>query len=139
IGDKHDAVNALEDQLAGSVVKNLTGDGVKVEARFESAHGSELERHEVEKQRAVCFRSETNQLAARLGSGGVENVLQVSRLTTQAWTVVDDLAVDFSGSVINKGHSRCRQVKRLSISSSVMPAKGESRSSMSLAAISSNI
>src|ERR1044072_1169335 len=139
IGDEHHAVDAFEDQLARRVVKNLTGHGVQVKARFESADGAELERHEVEKQRAICFRGKADQLAARLRGGGIEDVLQVRRLATQARAVVDDLAVDFSGSVVNKGHSACRQVKRLSISSSVMPAKGESRSSSSVAAISSNI
>ena len=79
-----------------------------MEARLEPADRAELEWHEVEKQRAVGLRGEADQLAARLGRGRIEDVLQVSRLTTQTWAVVNDLAVDFSGSVIDKGHSACR-------------------------------
>src|SRR5262249_17280769 len=58
-----------------------------------------------EEQRAVGFSGKTDQFAARLRRGRIEDVLQIGRLTTQTWAVVDDLAVDFSGSVINKGHS----------------------------------
>jgi len=79
-----------------------------VEARLEPTNSAELERHEVKKQRAVSFCRKTDQFAARLGSSRVEDVLQIGRLTTQTWAVVNDLAVDFSGSVVNKGHSTCR-------------------------------
>jgi len=73
--------------------------------RLETPDRAELQGHEIEKQRAVGFSCKADQLAARLGRGRVEDVLQVGRLTTQTRAVVDDLAVDFSGSVINKGHS----------------------------------
>ncbi len=53
----------------------------------------------------ISLATETDQLAARLGRGRIKDVLQVSRLTTQTWAVVDDLAVDFSRSVIDEGHS----------------------------------
>src|SRR6185503_2338347 len=119
-------------------VKYLTGNRVQMEARLEPADRAQLERHEIKEQRAIRFSGEADELAASLRRGRVEDVLQVSRLTTQTWAVVNDLAVDFSGSVIDKGHSACRQVKRLSMSSSVIPAKGESRSSISAEVISSN-
>ena len=76
-----------------------------MESRLEPAHRAKLERHEIEKQRAVGFGRKADQLAARLRRSRVEDVLQVGRLTTQSWAVVDDLAVDFSGGVIDKGHS----------------------------------
>jgi hypothetical protein len=76
-----------------------------VKARLEAAHCSELERHKIKEQRAISLGREADQLAARLGSSRIEDVLQVGRLTTQSWAVVDDLAVDFSGSVIDEGHS----------------------------------
>jgi hypothetical protein len=76
-----------------------------VKARFETAYGPQLERHEIKEQRAISLSREADQLTARLWRGRIEDVLQVSRLTTQSWAVVDDLAVDFSGSVIDEGHS----------------------------------
>src|SRR6185369_240883 len=42
-------------------------------------------------------------------------VLQVRRLTTQAWAVVNDLAVNFSGSVVNKGHGRVLTEKTVDV------------------------
>jgi hypothetical protein len=53
-----------------------------VEARLEPTNSAELERHEVEKQRAVSFCRKADQLAARLWRSRVEDVLQVGRLTT---------------------------------------------------------
>ena len=76
-----------------------------MKARLKPAYRSELERHKIKEQRAISLRRETDQLAARLGRGRIKDVLQVSRLTTQTWAVVDDLAVDFSRSVIDEGHS----------------------------------
>ena len=105
IGHENNPVNTFQNQLARCVVKHLTGNRVQVEARLKSADRAQLERHEIEEQRAVRLSGEADELAPCLGRGRVEDVLQVGRLTTQAWAVVNDLAVDFSGSVIDKGHS----------------------------------
>ena len=64
-----------------------------------------FERYNFDELCSVCLGGEADQFASRLGSGRIEDVLLVGRLTTQSWAVVDDLAVDFSGSVVDEGHS----------------------------------
>src|SRR5881392_2129831 len=68
-------------------------------------------------------------------------MLEVSRLTTESGSVVDDLAIDFSGGVIDEGHMAVTLAvvywKRLSMSSSVISPKGESSSLNSALLISS--
>src|SRR6185369_14895736 len=105
IGHEHHSIDTLQNQFARRIVKNLTRHGVQVKARLEAANCPQLERHEIKEQRAISLGREADQLAARLGRGRIKDVLQVCRLTTQAWAVVDDLAVDFSRSVVDEGHS----------------------------------
>src|ERR1043166_8835839 len=114
-----------------------------METSFEAAHGTKLERHEVEEKRAVGFRRQADQLAARLRRGRLENVLQIRCLTTQPGAVVNNLAVDFSGGVVDEGHMAITLLftywNRLSMSSSVISPKAESSSRNSSLLISSTI
>ena len=126
VGDEHHAVDAFQDQLARGVVEDLAGNGVEVKARLEAAHGAEVEREEVEEERAVGFRGEGDQLSLRLRIGLVVDPLQVGRLAAQTGTVIDDLAVDLPRGVVDERHE-AYSLKRLSMSSSVISANGESK------------
>src|SRR4051794_3857219 len=106
VGHEDHAVDPLEDQLAAGVVEHLAGDGVEVEAGGEAADAPEVERQEVEEERAVGFGRQGDHLALRLGGGLVVDVLQIGRLPAQAGPVVDDLAVDLFAGVIDKSHRR---------------------------------
>src|ERR1019366_8963703 len=105
------------DELTARVVEDLPGHGVEVEARLEPAHGAEVERQEIEEERAVGLGGERDELALGGRVRPVVDVLEVRRLSAEAGTVVNDLAVD-----LLRGYSR----KRLSMSSSVISANGES-------------
>src|SRR5512146_833650 len=53
VGDEHDAVHALQDQLAAGVVVHLPGHGVEMEARLEAADRPQVHREEIEEQGAL--------------------------------------------------------------------------------------
>src|SRR5262249_54742022 len=106
VGDEDDAVDPLQDQLPAGVVEDLAGDGVEVEAGGEAADGAEVERQEVEEERAVGLGRQRDHLALRLRGGLVVDVLQVGRLAAQPRAVVDDLAVDLLAGVVDEGHLR---------------------------------
>src|SRR5437867_12283519 len=57
VGDEHDAVRALQHELAGRVVVDLPGNGVELEACSESGNRAELERQEMKGQRTLRLRS----------------------------------------------------------------------------------
>src|SRR5690606_15308306 len=104
VGDEHDAIGALEDQLAARVVEHLAGHRVEVEANLVLADLAEIERQEVEEQRALGLRLERDHLAARLGLRRREHVLEVCRLPAQARAVIDDLAVDLLRQPVDEAH-----------------------------------
>ncbi len=108
VGDEDHAVDALEDELAAGVVEDLPGDGVEVEAGREAADRTEIERQEVEEERAVGFGGERDHLALRLGRSLAVDELQVGRLSTQPGAVVDDLAVDLAAGVVDERHGVSR-------------------------------
>ena len=49
IGHEHDAVGAFQNQLAAGLVKNLPRNGIEMEAGFESADGTQVERKKIKK------------------------------------------------------------------------------------------
>lgn len=76
-----------------------------METGLEATNRAELERHKVEEESAVCFGGEADQLTSGLRRSCVKDVLKISCLTAETGTVVNDLAVDFPGCVVNKSHS----------------------------------
>src|ERR1041384_437443 len=97
--------------------------------RLEAADRPQLQGHEIKEQCAVSFSRQADQFPFCLGGSRIVNVLQVSRLSAQSGAVVNDLAINLSGCVVDKSH-RARNLgqgyaseKRLSISSSVIPEK----------------
>ncbi len=75
-----------------------------MEARLESPHRSQLQRHKVKEERAIRFRGQADEFAFRLRRGRVIDVLEIRRLAAEARAVVDDLAIDLSRCVINESH-----------------------------------
>ena len=75
-----------------------------MKARLEPADCTQLEGHEIKKERAIRFGRKANQLASRLWCCRVENVLEIGGFATQSGSVVNDFAVDFSGSVVDESH-----------------------------------
>ena len=83
VGDEHDAVDALEDQLAAGVVVDLARHRVEMEARLESADRPEIDRQEIEEQRAFGFRRQRDQLPARVGLHLAVDVLEIGGLAAE--------------------------------------------------------
>src|SRR5258708_1897296 len=126
VGHEDDSVDTLQNELPRGIVEHLPRHGVKVEAGLEAADRAEIEGKKVEEQRTVGFRGQGDQLPLRLRVGLVVDPLQVGRLTAKAGAVVDDFAVDLASGVVDERHAGY-SLNRLSISSSVISAKGESK------------
>ena len=94
VGHEHDRVGALEHQLAGGVVEHLAGHGVEQEAGLEPHDLAEIEGKQVEEQRPVGLRLHAHHLAAALLGHGLEDGLEIGRLTAQPGAVVHELGVD---------------------------------------------
>src|SRR4029077_11361750 len=75
-----------------------------MKARLESAHRSQIQGQEVEKERSVRLGRQGHHLALLVLSGVVVDPLQVGGLTAQTWTVVHQLAVDFARRKIDERH-----------------------------------
>ena len=65
VGDEDDAVDALEDELPGRVVEDLSRNRVELEAGLEAADDADVEREEVEEERPVGLGLEGDHLAPR--------------------------------------------------------------------------
>src|SRR6266705_3004753 len=109
VGDEYDAVHALEDELAARVVIHLARHGVEVEAGLEAADRPQVHREEVEEQGALGLGGQRDHLAPGVGRHLAVDVLQVRRLAAQAGAVIDELAVDLAGRVVNHRH-RSREI-----------------------------
>jgi hypothetical protein len=75
-----------------------------VEARLEAADLSQRQGEEVEEKRPLRLGGEGDHLPARVGMHPLVDELQIGRFPAQAGTVVDDLAVDLAGGVVDEGH-----------------------------------
>jgi hypothetical protein len=73
-------------------------------ARFEPAHGAQVNRQKIEKKRAVSFCREGNHFPFLRGSRVVIDPLQVGGLSAQTWTVVNQLAINFASRKVDKRH-----------------------------------
>src|SRR5581483_9415432 len=77
VRDKYDPVDTLEHELARRVVKDLTGNGVKLQPNLHPADDAHIERQEVEKEGSVGLGLETDHLPARFAGGFVMDVLKI--------------------------------------------------------------
>ena len=63
IDHEHNAVHALEHELAGSVIDRLPRHGVELKAGGETRQGLGVERQKIEEERAVRIGGQGDQLA----------------------------------------------------------------------------
>ena len=104
IGDEDNSVGALENEFAAGFVKNLAGNGVKVEAGFESANGAKIERKKIEKQGAIGFGGKRNHLPFLICAGIFVDPLQIGGFSAKAGAVINQLAVNLASGEVDKWH-----------------------------------
>src|SRR5580693_765867 len=75
-----------------------------MEARFETAHRSQIQRKKIEEERAVRLGGQRHHFALLVLAGVVVDPLEVGGLSAQTWTVVDELAVNFARRKIYERH-----------------------------------
>src|ERR1041384_1773514 len=71
---------------------------------LETADRSQFQGHEIKEQRAIGFSRQADQFPFRLRGRRIVDVLQVRGLSTQSGAVVNDLAINLSGCVVDKSH-----------------------------------
>src|SRR5205814_10264679 len=96
VGDEDDPVRVLEHRAAGLVVEDLPGNGEELEAGVEAGDRAELDRNEVEEQRAVRLGRETGELADVGRVHRLVDALEIGGLAGQSGAVEDDLRDDFA-------------------------------------------
>ena len=104
IRDKHDSIRAFQDQFAAGFVEDLPGHGVQVQASFKAAHGAEIERKKIKKERAIGFRRERDHFSFQVRAGVVVDPLQIGGFPAEAGTVVHELAIDFACRKVDERH-----------------------------------
>ncbi len=75
-----------------------------MEAGFETADLAQGEGKKIEEKGALSLGRKADHLPFRVSGGLLVDVLQVRRLAAETRAVVDDLAVDFSRSVVDERH-----------------------------------
>src|SRR5207302_5165543 len=75
-----------------------------MKARLESAHRSQIQGQEVEKERSVRLGRQGHHLALLVLPGVVVDPLQIGGLSAQTWTVVNKLAVNFARRKVDERH-----------------------------------
>src|SRR3970040_660058 len=75
-----------------------------MEAGAKSANRPQVKRQEGKKERAIGFRRQRDHLALLVGRRMLVDPLQVSRFPAQPRTIIDELAVDLAGGIVNKIH-----------------------------------
>jgi hypothetical protein len=101
IGYEHDAIDAAQDQLASSIVNDLTGDGVELKLGDKAFDNQSVERKKVEEKGAIGGSSERDKVATVLRVNALVDVAEVSGLAAQRRTVINDLKLNLAAGVIN--------------------------------------
>src|SRR5208283_2067753 len=97
VGDKDDAIDAPQDELASRVVDDLAGDRIELEFGFEAFDGHRFDGQEVEKQGAVGTGGQGDEFALVTG-GGLDVIVdldQVSSLSAHGGAIIDDFDLKF--------------------------------------------
>src|SRR5947208_9067602 len=116
IGYENHAIDAAQDELAGSVVNYLTGNGIELEFGDKALDNQSVEREKVEEQGAIGGGSERNEVAAILRINPLMNVAEVGGFAAEGRTVINDLKLNLAAGVINDRHEdstladRCEKV-----------------------------
>jgi hypothetical protein len=106
VGDEHHAVRAAQDELAGGVVEDLSGDGVELHADFLAADGSQLHGHEVKEEGAVRLRGHGDHFSLVLQLRIAVNLLEVGRLSAQPGPVVHQLDRHLVDCLVDQNHAK---------------------------------
>ena len=104
IGDEDDAIGLAQDELEGGVVGDLARDGVEMEGGVVARNGVGFDAQEVEEERAILCGGEGNEItaASRIELG--VDLLNVSGLTAQRGSAIDDLKTNGTFVVVDAGH-----------------------------------
>ena len=107
IGDKDDAIDAAQDQLAGGVVNDLARNGVKLKLCLKALDGHRLNGQEVKEEGAIRARGERDEFALVAGGGlhVIVDLDQVGGFATHGWSVVNDFDLKLFSCLINNGHN----------------------------------
>src|SRR5215210_7318091 len=98
-----------------------------MEFYLEPANGTQINRQEIEEQRALGLGRQGDHLPPGSRRHLVVDVLQVGRLAAQSGAVVHQLTVDLARGVVDHRHGCVPQApKSLSISSSASPRNSDS-------------
>ena len=103
VDDEDETIRSAEDDLAGLVVEDLSGNGAHLKANRVALDVPELDGQEVEKDRPVLCRRERQELSGSALESLVED-LEVAGLSTQTRPVVDDLGRQLLRGVVEQGH-----------------------------------
>ena len=105
VRDEDHAVHALQHELARRVVVDLTRYRIDLELGTHTGDRSEIQRHEVEEQRAISIGGDTRQVTTiRLGRALVHD-LEVRRFARHAGTVINDFDVNRLLSEVDLNHA----------------------------------
>ncbi len=104
VGYEDDGVGAFEHELAGLVVEDLAGDGVELDLEVERADFADVDRQQVEEERAVGLGGQRQHLSLLRGIELVENHHQVSRFPAEPRPVIDDLGRHLPRGVVEQDH-----------------------------------
>src|SRR5213075_2076936 len=105
VAHKDDAIGALQHEPAGGVVVDLARHRVELKSRREPRDLAEVDRQEIEEQRAVGLRRERDHAPApRLRHASVD-VMEIGRLAGPPRSVIDDFARDLAGREVDQGHA----------------------------------
>jgi hypothetical protein len=92
--------------LAGGVVNDLAGNGVKLKFGFEALDGHGFDGQKIEEQRAIRTGGQGNQLALFLHVLHVAvDLFEIGRLAALARAVVNDFDLQFLGRLIDDRHN----------------------------------
>jgi hypothetical protein len=104
---EHQAVDSLQHEFARRVVEDLSGDRVQLKAGLEAADDADVDRQQVEEQRAVGLCLQADHLPAALRRRLRVDVVEIGRLPAETRTVVHDLRGHLHRRVIEEDHSLC--------------------------------
>src|SRR5207247_4365193 len=104
IRHEYDSIDPFQDQLAARIVVDLPGYRIEVKPGAKPPDLPQLQRKEVEEQRAVHLRGQGDHLAAGFLGDARINVLEIGGFAAEAGTVIDDFAVDLARRVIDQRH-----------------------------------
>ena len=106
-----------------------------MKARFETSYGSQIQGKKIKEQGAVGFRSQGNHFALLVLPGVVVDPLQVGGFSSETWTVVHQLAINFARRKIDERHFVVDQNAATNLAYAVQAGQHSRAGSPSLTAV----